>query len=73
MKFILGISVYLNLSLYFMQLARDGAECSGTAEWNAVGIWTEEIWGINHSYTQLPQAMILGEFKIREKHPTCNT
>lgn len=29
---VLGISVYLNFSLYLTQLARDGAECSDIAE-----------------------------------------
>lgn len=29
---LLGISVYLNFSLYLTQLARDGAECSDIAE-----------------------------------------
>lgn len=54
---VLGISVYLNFSLYLTQSARDGAECSDIVEWNAMATWAEMIWDINHSYTQLPWVM----------------
>lgn len=72
-NFVLEISVYLNFSLYLTQLARDGAECSDIAGWNAVAAWTEVIWDINHSYTQLPWVKTLSEFKMREKFPSCNS